>query len=314
MQLQYELYPRFLSEEAQLRSEQNRHLEESEIWYIVWAVAEVAGQCGKSGERLRDISLENIFMNKTGNIKILTPYSLPDSYDPYFEPNATDIYFSPEELKGRQIGQMHNESDSVKSASFAAGMLLLSLSLLKPLYHLYDYTKNTINADGLQEELHNLGQVQYLSAESNIFQFYSENYQKLLRKLLEIDADKRVTVTQAHEQLEPHLDQIANLKSFEFEVPYPQEVSPKRAIKKDPTLSLGSHKAKKKSLNQSPPQASEAKITKIQEEPPSPVPIPPLVESKYVSGSPEVKELGSGLELLRRIDERLMRSREEFPS
>jgi hypothetical protein len=44
----------------------------------------VADQCGKGGERLSDISLDNIFMNKTGNIKILTPFSLPDAFDPYF--------------------------------------------------------------------------------------------------------------------------------------------------------------------------------------------------------------------------------------
>jgi hypothetical protein len=72
-------------------------------------------------------------MNETGNIKILTPFSLPDAFDPYFEPIIKDIYFSPEELKGRLIGQMHNESDSIKSSSFAIGMLLLSLGLLKPL-------------------------------------------------------------------------------------------------------------------------------------------------------------------------------------
>lgn len=41
---------------------------------------------------------------------------------------------------------MHNLSDSNKSVSFATGMLLLSLSLLKPLYHLYDYGKNTFDA------------------------------------------------------------------------------------------------------------------------------------------------------------------------
>lgn len=95
-QLQYELYPKFLSEEAQLRSEQNRHLEESEIWYIVWALTEVAGQCAANGEKLRDISPDNIFMNSAGNIKVLTPFSLPNLWDPYFDPSATDVYFSPE--------------------------------------------------------------------------------------------------------------------------------------------------------------------------------------------------------------------------
>lgn len=84
-------------------------------------------------------------MNATGNVKILTPYSLPDSYDPYFEPNVVDVYFSPEELRCRQLGQMYNETDIIKSSSFATGMLLLSLSLLKPLYYLYDYNKNTID-------------------------------------------------------------------------------------------------------------------------------------------------------------------------
>lgn len=96
IQLQYEMYPKFLSEEAQLRSEQNRHLEESEIWYIIWALAEVAGQCQGNGEKLTDISLDNIFMNSAGNIKILTPFSNPNLVDPYFDPNAIDVYFSPE--------------------------------------------------------------------------------------------------------------------------------------------------------------------------------------------------------------------------
>jgi hypothetical protein len=61
------------------------------------------------------------------------------------------VYFSPEELKGRQLGQMYNESDCLKSPSFAAGMLLLSLSLLKPLYYLYDYGKNTLDVEKLEE-------------------------------------------------------------------------------------------------------------------------------------------------------------------
>lgn len=91
-----------------VRGEQNRHLEESEIWYLIWALAEVADECERLGERISDLSLTNIFMNDSGNIKLLTPFSLPDSFEPYSDPLVKEVYFSPEELQGRQLGRMYN--------------------------------------------------------------------------------------------------------------------------------------------------------------------------------------------------------------
>lgn len=223
----------------------------------MWALTETIHQCSKNGARISDISLDNIFLNQTGSIKILTPLSIPDTFDPYFEPNVTNVYFSPEELKGRQLGQMYNESNLIKSTSFAAGMLLLSLNLLKPLFHIYDYDKNILNVDKLEEELQNLTKVQFLSVEFNIFQFYSDAYQRMLRKMLEIYPAKRITVSQVYEQLKPNLNEIATLKSFDFEVPQPIPPSPiKRNSLQKESISLGSHKLKKPSITQSPPAAS----------------------------------------------------------
>jgi hypothetical protein len=54
-----------------------------------------AVQCIEEGDRITDFSLSNIFTNDEGNLQILTPYSLPETFDPYSDPGIEDIYFSP---------------------------------------------------------------------------------------------------------------------------------------------------------------------------------------------------------------------------
>lgn len=181
-----------------MRGEQGRHLEESEIWYLVWALAEVADECGRLGERISDLSLTNIFMNDSGNIKLLTPFSLPDSFEPYADPLVQDVYFAPEELQGRQLGRMYNESDALRSCSFAMGMLLLSLALLRPLYCLYDYDRNQLDFGQLEQQLKQLAEVQFLSSEFNVYQLHSDAFQLLVRRLLAKDPAQRISASQVH--------------------------------------------------------------------------------------------------------------------
>lgn len=279
------------------RGEQGRHLEESEIWYLIWALAEVAEECARLGERFSDPSLANIFMNDSGNIKLLTPFSLPDAFEPYADPLAREVYFSPEELQDRQLGRMYNETDPMRSCSFAIGMLVLSLALLKPLYFLYDYDQNQVDYPQLEQQLQLLAEVQFLSSEFNVYQLHSDAFQLLLRRLLARNPAQRVSASQVHEALKPFVAQISTLKPFEFKVPQPAPLSPARPSSPSPSSVISLKSGKLRSQGSSPP-ASNSKPKQLS---------PPLVESKYVAEEPVV---AGGPDFLRRIDERLQKSRE----
>ena len=108
MQLQYEPYGTTLEGELRIRASQGKHLEEGELWYLAWVLAEASHQSAEAGRRLEDIKPSNIFMNTKGNIKVLTPFSTPQTLEPYLEPGPTLTHFSPEELDARQQGQMFN--------------------------------------------------------------------------------------------------------------------------------------------------------------------------------------------------------------
>jgi serine/threonine protein kinase len=72
-----------LAELIEERASAGKYFEESELWYVLYALAEVGYYCRAQGHRVGDLRPENVLMNKDGQIKVLTFLSFPNDLNPF---------------------------------------------------------------------------------------------------------------------------------------------------------------------------------------------------------------------------------------
>jgi serine/threonine protein kinase len=112
----YPNYPYTLAELIGQRQPDNRSFKESELWYVLYALAaakhDIAGRVKKVG----DIKPENLFVNEEGQAKIACQYSWPDELPSFaraldLEKFAYNGLLAPEDLSELQRGALENDAN-----------------------------------------------------------------------------------------------------------------------------------------------------------------------------------------------------------
>ena len=78
IQNQYPLYPYQLSTLIKQRRTENAIFKESELWYVLYALAVAKQDIRERSPKLGDIKPENIFVNEEGRLKVANIYSWPN--------------------------------------------------------------------------------------------------------------------------------------------------------------------------------------------------------------------------------------------
>ncbi len=112
----YPNYPYTLAELIRQRQPDHRSFKESELWYVLYALAaakhDIAGRVKKVG----DIKPENVFVNEEGQAKIASQYSWPDELPSFtraldLEKFAYNGLLAPEDLGELQRGALENDAN-----------------------------------------------------------------------------------------------------------------------------------------------------------------------------------------------------------
>ena len=90
-----------------------KQFKESELWYVLYALAIAKQDIKDRSVKLGDIKPENIFVNDQGNVKVANIYSWPNEHPSFYK--ATDIesdsqscLLAPEDLAELQRGALDN--------------------------------------------------------------------------------------------------------------------------------------------------------------------------------------------------------------
>lgn len=95
IQIEFECYYIPLSHEISKRCDCEKYLEETEMWYLLFCLAESAVCCQGIGEKIGDINPQNILLNNSGKLKLISRLSVPNYCDPINNPHKKNVYFSP---------------------------------------------------------------------------------------------------------------------------------------------------------------------------------------------------------------------------
>lgn len=98
-QIFFQNYPYLLIEEIYNRRGLKSRFSETEIWFLLFSLAEARKQAAAVGERLGDIRPKNIFLNEVGNIKVSNSLTWPleiSNLQKSFDKVPT--YLAPEDL------------------------------------------------------------------------------------------------------------------------------------------------------------------------------------------------------------------------
>lgn len=110
-------YPPFditLTEFIQDKFAKGEHFEESELWFVLYNLLEVGNRCNSFQKRIGDVRPENILLNKSREMKVLTYLSFPNDINNFMEKQPKN-YFAPEELEELKKGCMENLTNPIKS-------------------------------------------------------------------------------------------------------------------------------------------------------------------------------------------------------
>lgn len=68
------------------------------MWYLAYCLAESAAACHRLNKPVGDLRPENILLNSSGKLRILSKWSAPTREDPFGDPQKKNSLYSPEEL------------------------------------------------------------------------------------------------------------------------------------------------------------------------------------------------------------------------
>lgn len=99
----YPNFPYTLSELIKQRAPDRRLFKESELWYVLFALAAAKHDLANRTKKLGDIKPENIFVNEEGKVRVASQYSWPDELPSFaraldLERTAYNGLLAPEDL------------------------------------------------------------------------------------------------------------------------------------------------------------------------------------------------------------------------
>jgi serine/threonine protein kinase len=119
--------------------QEEKHFEEEELWYLLLTLVEAAEIAHQLDSRLGDVKPSNLLLNKQGQIKMLTRFSLPTFLDSFSQESPKGSLFSPEELESRRKAFKLNKNNYILCESFSIGMTMLAAGALSKVSLLYNY-------------------------------------------------------------------------------------------------------------------------------------------------------------------------------
>ncbi len=192
--MSYDNHSSVFREEIENRGRSNHHLEEGEIWYLLYILVLSAKEFSKIKSKVGDIRPDNILISESGQLKIVNLYSWPhqlSNYDKSLLQNE-ETYLSPEEMALLKEGAVQNSTDYLLSESFSIGMTLLHACLLSDCIGLYDFKPSPrFNSEALAARIAELRELQFFSEQMDANMTYSPNLKQIISNLLEIDPHKR---------------------------------------------------------------------------------------------------------------------------
>lgn len=95
IKIKYDCFYISFQEEIDRRTNEEKHFEEEELWYLLLTLAEAAAGSHQFQTALGDLKPSNLLLNKDGQIKLLGKLSLPCYEDSFDKENPTSSLYSP---------------------------------------------------------------------------------------------------------------------------------------------------------------------------------------------------------------------------
>lgn len=204
MQINYENYPYLLVEEIYNRKGLKGRFTETELWGLLFALAEGRRQASAAGERLGDVRPKNIFLNEKGSIKVSNSLSWPlENTNVQKAFDKTPTYLSPEDLARIAKGEVV-DAPSDESEAFSIGLTILSAGNLADYEGLYNFQTNEIDPSRLSEGLKAWA----------LNSAYSEVLRGTVLLLLNVQPERRLSCSELAELLAKHGEPILKRENF----------------------------------------------------------------------------------------------------
>lgn len=95
IKIKYDCFYISFQEEIDRRTNEEKHFEEEELWYLLLTLVEAAAGSHQFQAALGDLKPSNLLLNKDGQIKLLAKLSLPCFEDAFDKENPKSSLYSP---------------------------------------------------------------------------------------------------------------------------------------------------------------------------------------------------------------------------
>ncbi len=207
----YPYYPHTLEKLIRERQDSQTLFKESELWYVLFALAAAKRDLKGRSAKFGDIKPENIFISDDGRVKVASQYSWPGEL-PSFE-RATDMerynyngLLAPEDFSELQRGSLENDHNT-QSEIFAIGATVISAGILSGFEGVYNYKNKTFNTQAFRE-------VRRKWANS---ERYSPIFKSIVLNLVDSNPGERLTEDELWQFISPYSSSILDKSQFVIE-------------------------------------------------------------------------------------------------
>ncbi len=195
---------------AQHRQEQ-KQFKESELWYVLYALAMAKKDIKERSKKLGDIKPENIFINDKGNVKVANIHSWPNEHPSFYkaidsEADSGTCLLAPEDIAELQRGAFDNEINN-QSEVFAIGATVLSIGILGNFSDVYNYRNKTFDLNAFNQK-----RLQWAEHPK-----YSGIFKAVILNLVDRNPGERLTVEELCEFVGKRSAAILNKEQFVLE-------------------------------------------------------------------------------------------------